>query len=76
MAGRYARALFELALDAKSVDAVKANANSNLWGLPAPKSWVEEATNFAGVPVKQAMDGSPMTAERYLAEKTKEAVAE
>ena len=24
---------------------VKPGANSNLWGLPAPKSWVEEATN-------------------------------
>ena len=55
---------------------VKPNANSNLWGLPAPKSWVEEATNFAGVAVKQTMDGSPMTAERYLAEKAREAVAE
>ena len=51
----------------------EANANSNLWGLPAPKSWVEEATNFAGVEVEQTMDGSPMTAERYLAEKKKEA---
>src|ERR1700682_3144602 len=55
---------------------VKPNANSNLWGLPAPKSWVEEATNFAGVQVKQTPDGTPMTAERYLAEKTREAVAE
>jgi catechol 2,3-dioxygenase len=52
---------------------VKPNANSNLWGLPAPKSWVEEATNFAGVPVNQTPDGSPMTAERYLSEKKKEA---
>ena len=51
---------------------VKPNANSNLWGLPAPKSWVEEATSFAGVEVKQTTDGSPMTAERYLAEKKKE----
>ena len=54
---------------------VKPNANSNLWGLPAPKSWVEEATNFAGVEVKQGVDGTPMTAERYLAEKPKDAVA-
>jgi catechol 2,3-dioxygenase len=52
---------------------VKPNANSNLWGLPAPKSWVEEATNFADVPVQQTPDGSPMTAERYLAEKKKDA---
>ena len=52
--------------------AVKPNANSNLWGLPAPKSWVEEATNFTSVEVTQTIDGSPMTAERYLAEKKKE----
>ena len=44
--------------------------------MPAPKSWVEEATNFAGVEVKQGVDGTPMTAERYLAEKPKDAVAE
>jgi len=43
-----------------------------LWGLPAPKSWVEEATNFTSVEVTQTIDGSPMTAERYLAEKKKE----
>ena len=52
---------------------VQANANSNLWGLPAPRSWVEEATNFAAVAVTQTADGSAMTAERYLAEKQKEA---
>ena len=56
---------------------VKPNANSNLWGLPAPKSWVEEATNFAGVEIKRpAVDGEPMTAERYLAERKKDAVTE
>ena len=52
---------------------VQPNASSNLWGLPAPKSWVEAATNFAGVQVKQTPDGWPMTAERYLTEKQKEA---
>ena len=42
-------------------------------GLAAPKSWVEEATNFASVEVTQTIDGSPMTAERYLAEKKESA---
>jgi hypothetical protein len=55
---------------------VKPNAHSNRWGLPAPTSWVEEATSFAGVQVQQTADGTPMTAERYLAEKKKDAVAE
>jgi len=55
---------------------VKPNANSNLWGLPAPKSWVEESTNFAGVAVKDIPPSWPMTAERYLAEKAKDAVAD
>ena len=46
---------------------VKPNANSNLWGLPAPRSWVEEATNFAGVEVRRPpVEGEPMTAEKYL----------
>jgi len=49
---------------------------SNLWGLPAPKSWVEEATNFTGVEIRSIPDAWPMTAERYLAEKAKDAVAE
>src|SRR4029078_12904017 len=55
---------------------VKPNANSNLWGLPAPKSGVEEETNFKGVQVNETPHGSPMTAERYLAEKKKEAAGE
>ena len=54
----------------------KPGSNTNLWGLPAPKSWVEEATNFAGVTVKKPpVEGSPMTAEKYLADKKPEAVA-
>ena len=48
--------------------------NSNLWGLPAPKSWVEEATTFANVKIIQGVDGTPMTAERYLSEKKPEAM--
>lgn len=31
---------------------VKPGRNSNLWGLPAPASWIEEATPFANVEVK------------------------
>ena len=41
---------------------VKPNANSNLWGLPAPRSWVEEATSFAGVEVKRPpVEGEPLS---------------
>jgi len=55
---------------------VQANANSNLWGLPAPRSWVEEATSFAGVEIRRlAAEGEPMTAEKYLAARKPEAVA-
>jgi catechol 2,3-dioxygenase len=53
---------------------VQPGVNSNLWGLPAPKSWVEEATNFADVKVVAGVDGTPMTAERFLAEKKPDAV--
>ncbi len=42
--------------------------------LPAPKSWVEEATSFAGVTVVQGPDGVPLTAERFLSEKKPDAV--
>jgi hypothetical protein len=46
-----------------------------LWGLPAPRSWVEEATNFAGVEIRRPpVEGEPMTAEKYLAGRRPEAV--
>jgi catechol 2,3-dioxygenase len=55
---------------------VKPGTNSNLWGLPAPRSWVEEATSFAGVEVKRPpAEGQPLTAEKYLAARTPDAVA-
>jgi catechol 2,3-dioxygenase len=55
---------------------VQANANSIVWGLPAPRSWVEEATNFAGVEIaRPPVEGEPMTAETYLAARKPEAVA-
>jgi hypothetical protein len=53
---------------------VKPSANSNLWGLPAPRSWVEEASNFADVQVVVGPEGSPLTAERFLTEKKPDAV--
>jgi catechol 2,3-dioxygenase len=43
-------------------------STTNLWGLPPPKSWVEEATSFANVTLRRlAVEGGPMTAEGYLA---------
>ena len=54
---------------------VSPKSNSNLWGLPAPRSWVEQATNFAGVKVRSPpVEGEPMTAEKYLAARSREAV--
>jgi hypothetical protein len=54
---------------------VKPNSSANLWGLPAPRSWVEEATGFAGVEVRRPpVEGEPMTAEKYLAARKREAV--
>jgi catechol 2,3-dioxygenase len=45
-----------------------ANANTNLWGLPAPRSWVEDATPFAGVEITgHAADSARMTLESWLA---------
>ena len=45
-------------------------------GLPAPRSWVEEASNFSGVEIarRPPVEGEPMTAEKYLAERRPEAV--
>ena len=54
---------------------VSPKANSNLWGLPAPRTWVDEATNFAGVEIRRPpVEGEPMTAEKYLAARIPEAV--
>ena len=42
------------------------------WGFPAQRSWMEDATPFAGVPVVAPPAGpgpGPMTLERYLAGK-------
>lgn len=46
---------------------VKPGTNTNRWGLPAPRSWFEEATAFAGVTVTApAVEGTPFTLERFL----------
>jgi catechol 2,3-dioxygenase len=43
---------------------------SNRWGLPPPRSWFEEAAPFAGVRMqKPAVEGDPLTLEKYLAGK-------
>jgi catechol 2,3-dioxygenase len=45
------------------------------WGLPAQASWFNEATAFAGVPIKKpASGGEPMTLEKYLFQKKREPV--
>lgn len=44
------------------------NLRNRPWGLPARRSWHEEASRFAGVEVAPpAKPGNPMTLERYLA---------
>jgi catechol 2,3-dioxygenase len=47
------------------------NMHRNLpWGLPAQRSWYEEATAFTDVDVREpAVKPNPMTLERYLAER-------
>ncbi len=47
------------------------NMHRNLpWGLPAQRSWYEEATVFADVEVREpAVKPNPMTLERYLIER-------
>jgi catechol 2,3-dioxygenase len=54
---------------------VSPGSSSNLWGLPAPRTWVNEATSFSGVAVKRPPhEGEPLTAEKYLAARAPEAV--
>src|SRR5262249_41703904 len=46
---------------------IKPGTNSNRWGLPAPNSWIEQATPFVDVKItRPAMEGSPYTLEKYL----------
>lgn len=48
------------------------NIHKNLpWGLPAQRSWYEEATGFAGVPaLDPPVKPNPLTLERYLMERS------
>ncbi|HVG49993.1 MAG TPA: VOC family protein [Xanthobacteraceae bacterium] len=51
---------------------IRWDANSQLrkeiWGLPAQRSWIEEATEFSGVPTAPPKLNEPaMTLERFLA---------
>jgi catechol 2,3-dioxygenase len=40
------------------------------WGLPAQKTWFEDATPFAGVPIRDPQNKpNPLTLEKYLAQK-------
>jgi catechol 2,3-dioxygenase len=42
---------------------------SQLWGLPAPRRWFQEATEFAGIePDDPKLVAAPYTLENYLAE--------
>ena len=50
--------------------------NTNLWGLPPPRSWFEETTPLAGARViKPAVEGEPFSLEKYLFSKRAEAAA-
>jgi catechol 2,3-dioxygenase len=41
--------------------------NTNLWGLPPPRTWFEDATPLAGAPVTAPpVAGDPFTLEKYL----------
>ena len=46
---------------------VKPGINTNLWGLPPPRTWFEETTPLAGAKVTApAVQGEPFSLEKYL----------
>jgi catechol 2,3-dioxygenase len=50
---------------------VRPNTVTNRWGLPPPASWFDEATPFAGAKVvRPAVEGDPLTLEKYLSAKS------
>jgi catechol 2,3-dioxygenase len=49
--------------------------NANLWGLPPPRSWFEEASPLTGAKVMPAAEGDPFTLEKYLFAQRGEAAA-
>ena len=41
--------------------------NTNLWGLPPPRTWFEDTSPLAGAKIKSpAVEGDPFTLEKYL----------
>ena len=52
---------------------VKSNASSNLWGCPRQRAGWKRQRILPVWEVTQTIDGSPMMAERYLAEKKESA---
>ena len=50
--------------------------NTNLWGLPPPRTWFEETTPLVGARiVKPAVEGEPFSLEKYLFAKRPQAAA-
>jgi catechol 2,3-dioxygenase len=50
--------------------------NTNLWGLPPPRSWFEETTPLAGAKISRpAVEGEPFSLEKYLFAKRPQAAA-
>ena len=48
--------------------------NTNLWGLPPPRTWFEETTPLVGARViKPAVEGEPFSLEKYLFSKRPQA---
>jgi len=55
---------------------VRPGRNSNLWGLPPPRTWFEETTAFAGAKItRPAVEGEPFSLEKYLFAKRPQAAA-
>lgn len=49
--------------------------NTNLWGLPPPRTWFEESSPLIGATISSpATAGEPLTLEKYLFAKSPEAV--
>ena len=50
--------------------------NTNLWGLPPPRTWFEETTPLAGAKITgPAVEGEPFSLEKYLFAKAPQAAA-
>ena len=63
-------------IDEEAVRYEITDGNTNLWGLPPPRSWFEECSPLAGAKVTApSMQGEPFTLEKYLFAKSPEASA-